>query len=144
MFVTVWLGILEVSTGKLTAANAGHEYPIIKGPDGNFEILKDKHGFVMGGMEGVSYKDYELYLSKGSKIFLYTDGIPEATNSKNKMFGMDRLLNALNKDPEAGVEQIMKNVRTAVDGFVKEAEQFDDVTMMCLEYLGVQDNTNQE
>ena len=82
MFVTVWLGILEISTGKLTAANAGHEYPVMKRPDGRFELLKDKHGFVVGGMEGVKYKDYELQLEPGAKLFLYTDGVPEATDAQ--------------------------------------------------------------
>jgi energy-coupling factor transport system substrate-specific component len=136
MFVTVWLGILDTSTGKLVAANAGHEYPIVKDPEGTFEILKDKHDFVLGGMEDIVYHEYELQLSPGSKIFLYTDGIPEATDGKKKMFGMERLLKALNKEPEKDPQELMVNVRKAVDSFVKDAEQFDDLTMMCLEYKG--------
>ena len=136
MFVTVWLGILEISTGKLTAANAGHEYPALKRPDGTFELIKDKHGFVIGGMEGMKYKEYELTLEKGTKLFLYTDGVPEATDAGSKMFGTERMLAALNEHPEAAPEQLLKNVRHAVDGFVKEAEQFDDLTMLCIEYKG--------
>ncbi|MBR4471680.1 MAG: SpoIIE family protein phosphatase [Erysipelotrichaceae bacterium] len=136
MFVTVWLGILEVSTGKLKAANAGHEYPIIRKPQGGFEIFKDKHDFVIGGLDNFVYHEYEMDLEPGSKIFLYTDGIPEATDSKERLFGMENLLKALNEDPDAGPEQLTINVRKAVDGFVKEAEQFDDLTMMCLEYKG--------
>ena len=136
MFVTVWAGILEVSTGKLTAANAGHEYPIIKRPDGPFEIIKDKHGFVIGGMEGIRYKEYEMQLEPGTKIFVYTDGAPEATDENNKMFGMDRLVDALNADPQASPKQLLANVRKAVDRFVDGAEQFDDLTMMCVEYRG--------
>ena len=81
MFVTVWLGVLEISTGVLTAANAGHEYPVLKTPDGAFELIKDKHGFVIGGMEGMKYRDYELRLEKGAKLYLYTDGVPEATDT---------------------------------------------------------------
>ncbi len=139
MFVTVWLGILEISTGKLTAANAGHEYPVIKRSDGGFELFKDKHGFVIGGMSGVRYKEYELTLTPGSKIFVYTDGVPEATDSAGSMFGTDAMLAALNKDPAAEPERILKNVRGAVDEFVKQAEQFDDLTMLCMEYKALSD-----
>ena len=136
MFVTVWLGILEISTCRLTAANAGHEYPVIKRPDDKFELLNDKHGFVIGGMDGIKYKEYEEILEAGSKLFLYTDGVPEATDINGDMFGTDNMLTALNSDPDAGPEQTLKNVRRAVDEFVAEAEQFDDLTMLSLEYKG--------
>ncbi|MCR4712063.1 MAG: SpoIIE family protein phosphatase [Clostridia bacterium] len=136
MFVTVWLGILELSTGKLTAANAGHEYPVVKTPEGGFMLLRDKHGFVIGGMNGVKYKEYELWLKPGAKLFLYTDGVPEATNAGKELFGTGRMLEALNAAPEASPAEILRNVRSAVDGFVQEAEQFDDLTMMCVEYKG--------
>lgn len=136
MFVTVWLGILEISTGRLIAANAGHEYPVIKNPDGTFELFKDKHGFVIGGMEGVKYKEYEIQMQPGSKLFLYTDGVPEATNGENELFGAARMLDALNGDTDASPQNTLENVRKAVDGFVKDAEQFDDLTMVCLEYKG--------
>jgi sigma-B regulation protein RsbU (phosphoserine phosphatase) len=136
MFVTVWLGILEISTGILTAANAGHEYPALKAPDGAYELYKDRHGFVIGGMDGVKYKEYQLELRPGSKLFLYTDGVPEATDSGKQMFGTGRMLDALNADPGADPASTLKNVRAAVDGFVKDAEQFDDLTMLCLEYRG--------
>ena len=136
MFVTVWLGILEISTGRLTAANAGHEYPALKKSDGSFELLRDKHGFVIGGMEGAKYRDYELKLEPGTKLFLYTDGVPEATDAENTLFGTERMLAALNGDPAAAPEKMLKNVRAAVDEYVKDAEQFDDLTMLCLEYKG--------
>jgi len=136
MFVTVWLGILEISTGKLVAANAGHEYPVLKAPDGAYELLKDRHGFVIGGMSGVKYPSYELKLAPGSRLFLYTDGLPEATNAVNAMLGTEGMLAALNTEPEAAPEPLLHNVRKAVNGFVKEAEQFDDLTMLCLEYRG--------
>ena len=136
MFVTVWLGILEISTGRLIAANAGHEYPVLMEPGGQFELIKDKHGFVIGGMDGVRYKEYELQLQPGSRLFLYTDGVPEATNAENELFGTDRMLAALNENNAAAAEEMLKNVRKAVDGFVKEAEQFDDLTMLGLEYIG--------
>ena len=136
MFVTVWLGILELSTGKLTAANAGHEYPSLMPADGKFALYSDKHGFVIGGMDGVKYKEYEIQLTPGAKLFLYTDGVPEATNASGELFGTERMLEALNSNPNAEPEQILKNVRAYVDGFVKDAEQFDDLTMLCVEYRG--------
>lgn len=137
MFVTVWLGILELSTGKLTAANAGHEYPVICKANGQYEIYKDKHGFVIGGMDGVRYKEYKIMLDPGSRLFVYTDGVAEATNAENELFGMDRILEALNTDTGASPMATMQNVRNAVSAFVKDAEQFDDLTMVCLEYKGL-------
>ena len=134
MFVTVWIGILEISTGKLTAANAGHEYPAIRQPGGKFTLLQDKHGFVVGGMNGVRYREYEIIMQPGAKIFLYTDGVPEATDENENMFGTERMTEALNRDPEAPPEKVLENVRTAVREFVRDAEQFDDLTMLCLEY----------
>ena len=137
MFVTVWLGILEISTGKLTAANAGHEYPVISEKPGSpFKLLKDKHGFVIGGMPGMKYKDYELQLEPGAKLFLYTDGVTEATDENNEMFGTDRLVEALNEVCDAEPEEVLPNVRGAIDDFVNGAELFDDITMLCMEYKG--------
>lgn len=136
MFVTIWLGVLEISTGKLVAANAGHEYPAIKRANGRFELLKDKHGLMVGIMEGVRYKEYELMLDPGDKIFVYTDGVPEATALDEEMFGFERMLDALNAQPDATAEQLLHNVQAAVDTFVGSAEQFDDLTMLCLEYRG--------
>ncbi len=136
MFVTVWLGILELSTGRLTAANAGHEFPALRQPNGKFELYKDKHGFVIGGMEGVKYRQYEIQLEPGSKLFVYTDGVPEATDAAKELFGTERMIDALNAQPDAAPEQLLRNVRAAVDGFVKDAERFDDLTMLCVEYKG--------
>ena len=138
MFVTVWLGILEISTGKLTAANAGHEYPALMQNGGSFGLYKDLHGFVVGGFEGMDYSEYELQLSPGDKLFLYTDGVPEASDAGRNMFGIDRMIKALNEDPQASPLKILTNVRGAVDIFVNGAEQFDDLTMLCFEYLGGQ------
>ena len=135
MFVTVWIGILEISTGKLTAANAGHEYPAIKTGD-RFELLKDKHGLVIGAMPGIVYKEYELELKPGDKLFLYTDGVAEATRAGEELFGTKRMLDALNKDPNADPVILLRNVRRAVDEFVGNDEQFDDLTMLGFEYLG--------
>lgn len=130
MFVTVWFGVLEISSGKITATNAGHEYPVIKKANGDFELFKDKHGFVVGGMNGVRYKEYELNLEKGDMLFLYTDGVPEATNAESELFGTNRLLADLNKTDTADMKTLLENVKSSVDDFVGEAEQFDDLTML--------------
>ena len=143
MFVTVWVGILQLSTGKLVAANAGHEYPVLKRADGRFELIKDRHGLVIGGMSGVPYTQYELQLAPGDKLFLHTDGVTEAGDSEHHMFGKERMLEALNTEPEASPEKLLKNVRQAVDAFVQDAEQFDDLTMLCVEYKGSRPDPNE-
>ena len=137
MFVTVWLGVLEISTGILTAASAGHEYPTLRMPGGVFELIKDKHGFVLGGMPGIRYREYTLNLEPGSCLFVYTDGVPEATDASKQMYGTDRMIQALNTNPEAAPSAILEAVRNSVSAFVGNAEQFDDLTMLCLEYKGV-------
>ena len=135
MFVTIWLGILEISTGKLTASNAGHEYPAICRQGGEFELLQDEHSMIVGGIEGLKYKEYDIQLEPGDRIFVYTDGVPEANDASNNMFGTDRMIAALNEAAETP-EDVLKNVREAVDEFTAGVEQFDDLTMLCLEYNG--------
>ena len=136
MFVTVWLGILEISTGRMLAANAGHEFPAIRRKDGHWELFKDKHGFVLAGLETARYKEYELNFEPGDKLFLYTDGVTEATNANNELFGTDRMLEALNAADNAAPKDILFSVREDINGFVKEAPQFDDITMLCFELKG--------
>ncbi len=135
MFVTVWLGVLEIQTGKIIASNAGHEFPIIKTANGDYEIFKDKHGFVVGAMPGMKYKDYELTLEKGGSLFLYTDGLPEATNADNVQFGTGRLIEILNRNKELGPHELLPEVQKAVDEFVGDANQFDDLTMLAVTLL---------
>ena len=137
MFVTAWLGILELSTGKLTAANAGHEYPIIRQHGGRYELYRDRHGFVMRGLEGMEYTEYEVLLKPGSEVFLYTDGVTEATSEKNEQFGTKRLLESLNSGLAPELKGVLERVNDAVDVFVGDAPQFDDITMLCLYYAGV-------
>ena len=139
MFVTVWLGILNINTGTIIAANAGHEFPAIK-HNGKYELLKDKHGFILAGLENVKYKDYEIKLEKGDALFVYTDGVPEATNCNNELFGTDRMVDALNINPNSDCKSILDSIQNAVDGFVLDAPQFDDLTMLCLEYYGAIEN----
>ena len=136
MFVTVWLGILEVATGKLTAVNAGHERPAVMKAGGPFAVLRDKHGVFIGALKGYTYKAYELQLEPGDKLFVYTDGVPEANNADNDMFGMTRMEASLNRVCGRDPEGILRGVREDVDAFVAGADQFDDLTMLCLQYNG--------
>ena len=140
MFVTAWIGIIDLETGSMQCANAGHEYPAIRHKGGKFELFKDKHGLVLGGMEGLRYKQYEIQLSPGDRIFVYTDGVAEANNVEHELFGTDRLLDALNSAPEADVEQSIKVMMEAIDGFCGEADQFDDITMLCFDFLKATDS----
>ena len=133
MFVTVWLGILEVSTGRIIAANAGHDDPAVYRKGRGFAIAKEKHGFVIGGMENMRYRDHEIQLNKGDKLFLYTDGVPEATDANDKMYTIDRMVVALNEHQDCSPRQIIEGIRQSVNEFVGDAPQFDDMTMLCIE-----------
>lgn len=133
MFVTVWLGILEISTGKLTCANAGHEYPVLRRGGADFELIKDRHGFVLAGMEGSRYKEYEIILEKGDQLYVYTDGVPEATNADDELYGADRMVEALNQDAGSTPGETLTRVKQDIDQFVGEAPQFDDITMLAIE-----------
>ena len=141
MFVTAWVGILEISTGRLVAANAGHEYPALKRANGSFELFKDKHGLVIGAMAGVKYREYELQLEPGDELFIYTDGVPEAIDPREQAFGTGRMIRALNLDPEAGPEELLRNVRREMDAFIQGAEPFDDITMLGFVYHGMEEQT---
>jgi serine phosphatase RsbU (regulator of sigma subunit) len=136
MFVTVWFGVLDIATGHVTAANAGHEYPMIRKPGGCFEIMKDRHGFVLGALRRKRYTEYEFDIEPGGTLFVYTDGAAEATDRDNRLFGTERMLGALNLEPAASPEVLLTNMKSAIDGFVGEAPQFDDLTMLCIKYNG--------
>ena len=135
MFVTVWFGILDLKTGLITGANAGHEYPAVKRGEG-YELFKTKHGMVIGAMENVTYSEYRLQLQPGDRLFLYTDGLPEATDASEEMFGVNRVLDVLNENTQCSVTDTLVRMTEAVSEFVDGAEQFDDLTMLCLEYKG--------
>ena len=136
MFVTVWIGILEISSGIVTAANAGHEYPILCRAGENFELFKDPHGFVIGGLEGMKYKTYRFHMEKDTVLFIYTDGVTEAVNSKNEQYGTDRLLKALDKVEDRNPDSLIESVTNDIDAFVENANQFDDTTMLSVHYYG--------
>ena len=136
MFVTIWFGILDLSTGFLTAANAGHEYPAVKQPNGSFELFHDQHSMVVGAMEGVRYKEYDMVFQPGAELFLYTDGVPEATNAANELYGTDRMLTALNQKDISTPEEALDTLNTSINRFVQDAPQFDDLTMLFFRYNG--------
>ena len=142
MFVTVWLGILDLKTGELTASNAGHEYPILKEPDGSFHVFKDRHGMPIGAFDAAVYRDYSLSLAPETALLVYTDGVPEAINRKNEQFGLDRALDTLNSMPSLNPELMIEAVHKAVDSFAGNVPQFDDLTMLSLVWHG-SENTEQ-
>ena len=134
MFVTAWMGILDITTGKMQFANAGHNPPLLKRANGHFEYLKTRAGFVLAGMEGVRYRVGELSLSPGDRLFLYTDGVPEATNVDNKLYGEDRLLAFMNQNALLEATELLPTLKANIDEFVGEAPQFDDITMLMFDY----------
>ena len=134
MFVTAWMGILNLTTGQVKFANAGHNPPLLKRADGSFEYLKTRAGFVLAGMEGVRYRIGELTLNPGDRLFLYTDGVPEATNTENKLYGEDRLLAFMNQNAATEATALLPALKANIDEFVGEAPQFDDITMLMFDY----------
>ena len=137
MFVTVWLGIIDLTTGKMNCANAGHEYPAMKYGDGDYELIKDKHGLVLAAMEEMHFKEYEIEFKPGDKLFVYTDGIPEAIDANEEQYGSERLINALNSVKDETMEVTLPAVRENIAAFVGGADQFDDITMLGFAYYGV-------
>jgi len=134
MFVTAWMGILDITTGRLQFANAGHNPPLLKRADGSFEYLKTRAGFVLAGMEDVHYRVSELTLSPGDRVFLYTDGVTEATNAENKLYGEERLLDFMNRNSDVKAAMVLPLLKADIDAFVDEAPQFDDITMLMFDY----------
>jgi len=132
MFVTVWLGILDITTGKGMAVNAGHEHPAVRRAGGNFELVKYRHSPAVAVMEGMKFREHEFQLDPGDTLYIYTDGVPEATNAENELFGEERLLAALNREPDADPEKLLQNMREAIDAFVADTPPFDDTTMLAI------------
>ena len=135
-FVTVWLGIIDITTGKGMVANAGHEHPALKRKGGEYELVVYKHSPAVGTISGINFREHEIELNPGDSLFLYTDGVTEATNENDELFGNDRLINALNLDADASPKQLLANVKTEIDDFVGQAPQFDDITMLGFTFYG--------
>jgi sigma-B regulation protein RsbU (phosphoserine phosphatase) len=138
IFVTVWLGILDITTGKGVAANAGHEHPAIRRSGEAFELVSYQHSFVLGAMKGVRYKEHDFYLNPGDSLFVYTDGVPEAKNNGDEQFGTDRMLSALNRCGNANPQELIVSVWNGIQEFIAGEEQFDDTTMLCFTYNGTE------
>ena len=136
MFVTAWMGKIDLTTGIMKCVSAGHEYPAIRRAGGDYELFKDKHGLVLGAMDGFRYKQYEIAFEPGDRIFQYTDGVAEANNEQGKLFGSDRMIEALNGNRDVSVRETLDEVMLAIVQFAGKADQFDDITMMCFEYKG--------
>ncbi len=136
MFVTAWQGSIDLTNGKMQFANAGHNPPLVRRKDGKFEYLRSRAGLVLAGMEGFPYKAQELQLERGDIIYLYTDGVTEATNASNELYGEERLIEAINSREFADMQELCKFIKSDVDAFVGEAPQFDDITMVALQYIG--------
>jgi len=142
MFVTVWMAVIDINTGKGLAANAGHEHPVIRHKDGSFELVKYRHSLAVAMMPGVPFGEHEIEIKPGDRVFVYTDGLPEARNSDKEFFGTDRMLDVLNKDPDAKGQALLTAMINEMSSFVGDAEQFDDVTMLIFDYYGSDDKEN--
>ncbi|MCR5502820.1 MAG: PP2C family protein-serine/threonine phosphatase [Lachnospiraceae bacterium] len=136
LFVTVWLAVIDLVTGHALEINAGHEKPAIRRKGGQFELIKTKHSPAVATLEGMHFRQTEFDLYPGDTLYVYTDGVPEATNTADELYTVDRMLEALNADPDVEPKTLLSNVKVAIDAFVGEADQFDDITMLGLKYFG--------
>ncbi len=136
LFVTVWLAVIDISTGNGVAANAGHMHPVLRRKDGEYELIKYRHSPALSTIEGIPFKEHEFKVEPGDSLFVYTDGVTEATSIDEELFGEERMLEALNMNIDAGTARILPAVKEAIDGFVGEAPQFDDITMLIFKYKG--------
>ena len=132
MFVTSWLGFVNMETGHVEYVNAGHNPPLVRQGDGDYEYLKGRPGFVLAGMEGMKYKKQEIDLEPGSSIFLYTDGAPEAHNAEKQLYGEERLLQVVNANKDGSMQDLCTNLRADIADFAAGVDQFDDITMVAL------------
>ncbi len=135
-FVTVWLAVLELSTGNGIAANAGHEHPVLRRAGGKYELQVYRHSLAVGVMKDVPFRQHEFHLNPGDSFFVYTDGVPEATDRNSELYGTGRMLEALNRDADAEPDQVLANLTADINRFVDGAEQFDDITMLGFRYRG--------
>ena len=136
LFVTAWAAVIEISTGKGVAANAGHEHPTLRRAGGQYELVTYRHSLALAAMEGQNIREHTFEMHPGDSLFVYTDGVAEATNGENVLFGAERMLNALNANPDAAPNEVLSNMMDAINRFVAGAEQFDDITMLCFQYKG--------
>lgn len=141
LFVTAWLGIFDCESGRLVYVNAGHNPPLLKTGNGEFEYLKSRPGFVLAGLESIKYTQNEITVKPGDRLFLYTDGVTEATDSGGGLYGEERLRSFMNAHKSDGVESLLQGLRRDIDVFVGDAPQFDDITMLILDIVKKQKET---
>lgn len=142
LFVTVWMAVIDLKTGEGVSLNAGHEHPALCKAGGDYELVVYKHSVAVAAMEGMMFKERRFKLDKGDKLFVYTDGVPEATNADNELFGTDRMIETLNKNKDKSLQEQVIGMKESIDEFVQDAPQFDDITMLCFEYIGHKDDMN--
>ena len=142
MFVTVWLGIIDMQTGLMKCANGGHEYPALRRAGGGYELFRDKHGLALAAMEKMKYREYELQMNPGDRLFVYTDGVPEAIDENEQQYGTDRMLRALDRAGDGTLQEALAAVQEDLAGFVGGADQFDDITMLNFTYVGPEKEEN--
>ena len=140
-FVTVWLASIQLSTGKVVEVNAGHEHPMIRRAGGQYELVRYRHSLPLGTMSGAVFREREFQLFSGDSLFVYTDGVPEAGNPDGVFFGTERALETLNEAPDASPRDTLVTMLERIDRFAGDAEQFDDITMLCFRYLGKPDSS---
>ncbi len=143
LFVTAWMGVLEISSGTITYVNAGHNPPLLKKADGEFEYLKERTGFVLAGMENTKYRQNTFVVTRGDRLFLYTDGVTETTDTQQQLYGEDRLRGFLNIHSSYDTEEMLKKLRIELREFAGSSPQFDDITMLLLDFKGVEDMREQ-
>ena len=136
MFVTVWIGIADLLTGQVKCANAGHEYPAVRRAVGGYELIKDKHGLALAAMDGMKYREYELQMNPGDRLFVYTDGVPEAINGSMEQYGTERMVRALDAAGDSALPEVLSAVQADLAAFVGGEDQFDDITMLNFTYIG--------
>ena len=139
-FVTVWIAIIDLKTGKGVAANAGHEHPVIRRANGSYELVIYRHSLAVGVVEGVPFNEHEFELHPGDRIFIYTDGVPEATSEQDELFGEERMVESLNSHMEDSLQELLPDLKRDIDKFVGNAPQFDDITMLGFDYYGPRNN----
>jgi serine phosphatase RsbU (regulator of sigma subunit) len=135
LFVTIWMAVIDLETGRGLASNAGHENPVLRRAGGSYRVVNYKHSIFIGAMQGMPFEEHSFQLKAGDSIFVYTDGVAEAKREE-KLFGTTRLTRTLNRDPDADPVQVIRNVDEAILEFTAGEEQFDDITMLCVKYLG--------
>ena len=135
-FITVWLGILDLKTGIVTYASAGHEYPAVKRKNGGYELVVSDNCPPVGTVTGIEYYDQTIDLSNGGSLFLYTDGVTDVKNAKGERFGIDHTLELLNGVCSLSAEETVEYIKNEIDTFVGDTDRFDDTTMMCIKYKG--------